>query len=114
MPATLAPSLTPPPVIDPGHLDRVTFHDLAFRNEVLTLFVREAQALAGRLAGATGDSDWRVAAHTLKGMARGIGAARLATAAEQAEGAGRSSDPGRLAPLIAEAVIEAQRFLSDG
>ena len=67
------------PVIDTAHLDRVTFRDAAFRVEILTLFIREARALEQRLTSAATDEDWRVAAHTLKGMSRGVGAAQLAS-----------------------------------
>jgi HPt (histidine-containing phosphotransfer) domain-containing protein len=81
--------LTPPartgPAIDPEHLRRVTFGDRAFRDEILALFLRDSKALLDRLAAAQTDSDWRLAAHSLKGMARGIGAFPLAEAAAQAE-----------------------------
>lgn len=115
--------MTPPaaedslsPIIDVDHLDRVTFRDRSFRDEVLTLFVREANALAERLAAATTEADWRLAAHTLKGMARGVGAIGLAAAAEQAEQpAPETARPdvlAHLSRLIAEAIGESQRLLA--
>lgn len=108
MSVTLKSGSTTAPVIDRDHLDRVTFRDLAFRNEVLTLFIREAKALLLRLGTASDEAQWRIAAHSMKGMARGVGAVRLAEAAEQAEVAGRGSSLDRLTPLVAEAIAEAE------
>lgn len=103
------------PVIDTEHLDRVTFRDADFRNEVLTLFVRESKVIGERLAAATSDEDWRVAAHTLKGMSRGVGAARLAAVAEEAEQLAATARQAALSPLarhIDEAIGESQRMIS--
>lgn len=73
------------PAIDTQHLSRVTFGDTAFRAEILGLFLHESKALLVRLSSAKDDQEWRIAAHTLKGMARGIGAFSLADAAAEAE-----------------------------
>ena len=81
MQSALSTDLQNRPAIDPEHLARVTFGDRAFRDEILGLFLRESKALLDRLAAAKDDQDWRVAAHTLKGMSRGIGAFPLADAA---------------------------------
>lgn len=102
-------------IIDTEHLDRVTFRDAAFRTEILSLFVREAKVLEQRLASAAADEDWRVAAHTLKGMSRGIGAARLAAMSEQAErltSHARKDALGSLSRHIAEAIGESERILA--
>lgn len=103
-------------VIDAEHLDRITFRDLAFRNEVLTLFVREARVLEQRLASAATAEDWRVAAHTLKGMSRGVGATRLAAISEQCEQlpstASRKDALSQLSHHIAEAIGETERIVS--
>jgi HPt (histidine-containing phosphotransfer) domain-containing protein len=75
-----------PTVIDETHLERMTLGDRRLEREVLELFVRQTTIMLGRIAG----SDPAMAAasaHTLKGSARGIGAWRVARAAELVESA---------------------------
>jgi HPt (histidine-containing phosphotransfer) domain-containing protein len=75
------PALT---VIDEEHLGRMTLGDVSLEREVLEIFVRQIGIMLKRIDSA----EPRVAAaaaHTLKGSARGIGAWRLAQAAEQLE-----------------------------
>jgi HPt (histidine-containing phosphotransfer) domain-containing protein len=105
--------------IDLAHLDRATFSDRTFRDEVRTLFMREAKALLERLAAAPSDADWRLAAHTLKGMAWGIGATPLAEAAAAAEPLvngvcleRRGEALTRLWQRAAEATTEAERLIT--
>ena len=103
---------------DLAHLERATFGDRAFRNEVLTLFTSESKSLLERLATAQSDADWRVAAHSLKGMARGVGASPLAAAAAAAEPLTnglrlerRGEMLARLSRIAAEATAEAERLM---
>jgi len=103
---------------DLAHLERATFGDRAFRNEVLTLFTSESKTLLERLATAQSDADWRVAAHTLKGMAWGVGASPLAAAAAAAEPLTnghrlerRGEIIARLSRIAAEATAEAERLM---
>jgi HPt (histidine-containing phosphotransfer) domain-containing protein len=96
--------------IDESHLGRMTLGDRRLEREVLELFVRQTTIMLSRIA----DADpplAAAAAHTLKGSARGIGAWRVARAAElleQAAGgnpgeAAGADDPGyNLADAIAE------------
>jgi HPt (histidine-containing phosphotransfer) domain-containing protein len=70
--------------LDTDHLGRMTHGDRGLEREVLQLFDRQAEMLADRLRGATAQVA-ASCAHTLKGSARGIGAWRLAHAAEQVE-----------------------------
>jgi HPt (histidine-containing phosphotransfer) domain-containing protein len=72
------------PILDLDHLDRMTLGDRTLEGEVLRLFDRQAAMLTERLRGAE-TAVVASSAHTLKGSARGIGAWRLARAAEQAE-----------------------------
>ena len=72
------------PALDIEHLSRMTLGDRALEREVLMLFDHQAAMLAERLDGATMTLA-ASCAHTLKGSARGIGAWRLARAAEQVE-----------------------------
>jgi HPt (histidine-containing phosphotransfer) domain-containing protein len=75
-----------PTVIDETHLERMTLGDRLLEREVLELFVRQTTIMLGRIV----DADPAMAAasaHTLKGSARGIGAWRVARAAELVESA---------------------------
>jgi HPt (histidine-containing phosphotransfer) domain-containing protein len=82
--------------IDRQHLQRMTSGDRGLEQEVLCLFDRQAALLIERMR----DSNARAIgalAHTLKGSAVGIGAGRVASAAEAAErvAAGASGDGGQ-------------------
>jgi HPt (histidine-containing phosphotransfer) domain-containing protein len=75
-----------PTVIDDTHLERMTLGDRRLEREVLELFVRQTTILLGRIMGAEPGLA-AAAAHTLKGSARGVGAWRVARAAELVENA---------------------------
>jgi len=79
-----------PSVIDASHLERMTLGDRRLEREVLELFVRQTTILLTRIAGAEPPTA-AAAAHTLKGSARGIGAWRVARAAEMLEEAAGTS-----------------------
>lgn len=79
-------------IIDEAHLERMTLGDGRLEREVLQIFVRQAAVLMGRIASAE-PAHVAAAAHTLTGSARGIGAWRVAQAAERLErGSGGGSD----------------------
>jgi HPt (histidine-containing phosphotransfer) domain-containing protein len=85
-----APSLAPDDrPIDLVHLARTTLGDRALEREVLQLFDRQSSILIGRMRTAQ-PAAVAALAHTLKGSARGIGAWRVARAAELLELAGAS------------------------
>ena len=73
-----------PMVIDDDHLERMTLGDRRLEREVLELFVRQTAIMLDRIVGAD-PALAAAAAHTLKGSARGIGAWRVARAAELLE-----------------------------
>ncbi len=75
-----------PTVIDETHLERMTLGDRRLEREVLELFVRQTTIMLGRIVGAE-PALAAAAAHTLKGSARGVGAWRVARAAELVESA---------------------------
>ena len=76
--------------IDLVHLARMTSGDRSLEREVLQLFDRQADMLVLRMqAGARAGIS--AAAHTLKGSAKGIGAWRVARAAEAVELAAASA-----------------------
>jgi len=70
--------------IDLVHLSRMTLGDRGLEREVLALFDRQATVMVSRMRSASRGSVTTVA-HTLKGSARGVGAWRVAAAAEAVE-----------------------------
>ncbi len=72
-------------VVDLVHLAHFTMNDDALAAEVLELFVANAPKYLSQMRDAHSADDWRLAAHTLKGSARAIGAWKVACAAEAAE-----------------------------
>jgi HPt (histidine-containing phosphotransfer) domain-containing protein len=70
--------------IDEDHLGRMTLGDRRLEREVLEIFVRQTVIMLERIAGAE-PALAAAAAHTLTGSARGIGAWRVARAAEHLE-----------------------------
>jgi Hpt domain len=80
-----APPLVPcVPALDRAHLANMTGGDRALEREVLQLFAMQAGMLLGRMHNAT-SAEIGAFAHTLCGSARGIGAWRVAEAAEALE-----------------------------
>lgn len=71
--------------IDLDHLDRYVFGDAALRAEILGIFREQAAAVSARMDLSMDAEAWHLAAHTLKGAARGVGAWALGEAAERAE-----------------------------
>jgi HPt (histidine-containing phosphotransfer) domain-containing protein len=82
--AACSPSETTPTVIDDDHLRQMTLGDPGLEREVLEIFMRQAALMLRRIAGAK-PALAAAAAHTLKGSARGIGAWRVAQAADRLE-----------------------------
>ena len=74
--------------IDHVHLARYTMGNKALELEVLQLFAGQAPETLASLKAAATAKEWHVAAHTLKGSARAVGAFALAAAAEEAERTG--------------------------
>ncbi|MEP0708580.1 Hpt domain-containing protein [Parvibaculum sp.] len=72
--------------IDLVHLSRYTLGNRSLENELLGLFRSQADVYLARLDEAADDKEWKNAAHSLKGSARGLGAWALADLAEEAEG----------------------------
>jgi HPt (histidine-containing phosphotransfer) domain-containing protein len=102
--------------VDLVHLARYTMGDRDLEREVLTLFARQSDIYVARLRDARSAKAWVEAAHTLKGSARGIGAWRVADAAERAER--RAAEAGsagcrKVADTVSERVAEANRFIED-
>ncbi|MEA2978313.1 MAG: hypothetical protein QOF09_136 [Alphaproteobacteria bacterium] len=99
--------------IDTQHLSRMTLGEHSLQREVLALFSRQADVLLPRIrrgpAAAVAAS-----AHTLKGSAVGIGAfkvARAAEAVERAKDAAAAAAIETLAAVLEEAKAEIARLL---
>ncbi len=93
--------------IDVGHLNRQTMGDRALEREVLELFRRQARILLFRFEALTSPVERAEVAHTLKGSARGVGANRVAFAAEELERAAKSGEPtGKALAELAESVAK--------
>jgi HPt (histidine-containing phosphotransfer) domain-containing protein len=100
--------------IDLVHLARMTLGDRSLEREVLQLFVRQASVLLGRMKAAEPNAIAGLA-HTLKGSARGLGAWRVACAAETVELAPDMA-PDALAAALADlraTVEEAETVITD-
>lgn len=79
--------------VDITHLGRYTLGNKALEREVLGLFAVEAPRRIAAFRQAATSKDWRMAAHTLKGSGRAIGAWRIASLAALAEQIDGSADP---------------------
>jgi HPt (histidine-containing phosphotransfer) domain-containing protein len=96
-------------VIDAAHLARMTLGDRKLEREVLELFDRQAEMLLARMRAAE-PAGVASLAHALVGSARGIGAWRVAAAAEALEAAIAATGQPALRELTA-AVGEARRAI---
>ena len=109
-----APSLAPDDrPIDLVHLARTTLGDRSLEREVLQLFDRQSTILIARMRAAA-PGGLAMLAHTLKGSARGIGAWRVARAAEALELAGaREGEVDVALDRLALASEEARTVIAD-
>lgn len=73
--------------IDRAHLMRYSLGSLALEREVLGLFMAQLPLSIEQLRFATTDREWQIAAHTIKGSARAVGARHVARVAAEAESA---------------------------
>lgn len=71
--------------VDLAHLRRYTMGDRGLELEILGLFADQLPITISALKNAPSEKEWGIAAHTLKGSARAVGAWSLATIAESAE-----------------------------
>lgn len=100
--------------LDLVHLSRYTLGNRNLETELLGLFRAQADLYVARLADAASDKEWRDAAHSLKGSARGLGAWMLADLAEEAEHL--ASDAALRAGMVArirEAIGVVNLFIDD-
>lgn len=98
-------------VIDFDHLSRQSFSDSILERDLLELFARQCGALLPAIAGANPLDERLIAAHTLKGSARAVGAWTLATHVERVEAllnAGSADGASHLMGELADVVRAAQ------
>jgi HPt (histidine-containing phosphotransfer) domain-containing protein len=96
-------------LLDRAHLDRQTFGDAELAREVLALFAGQCDRLMPGLADPDRTPEARAElAHTLKGSALGVGAARVAALAGALEAALRAGD-GATACALEPALVQAMR-----
>ena len=101
--------------IDLVYLARFTLGNRALEREVLELFAEQAPLYLGQMRTAADDKGWHMAAHTLKGSARAVGAWKVAEAAEVAESCksadavSRGAAMKRIEPLI----VETRSYIAD-
>lgn len=108
-----APSLSPDDrPIDLVHLARMTMGDRSLEREVLQLFDRQSSLLIARMRTAA-PASIATLAHTLNGSARGIGAWRVARAAEALELADPGSEAGAALDRLSAASDEARLLIAD-
>ena len=107
------PVAPPDHPIDLAHLSRMTLGEHSLECEVLALFARQAELLLPRIHQGQ-PAVVAASAHTLKGSARGIGAWRVAQAAEAVELAGPAEFAAAVDALgtaIAETSVAIARLL---
>lgn len=98
--------------IDLVHLARMTLGDRSLEREVLQLFARQSVQLLERMRTAPPDTV-AMLAHTLKGSARGIGACRVAAAADAVELASAAPELAAALASLAEAVEDARSVVGE-
>ncbi|MBI2718320.1 MAG: Hpt domain-containing protein [Rhizobiales bacterium] len=104
------PEPVAPAVLDRDHLAHYTLDNPDLEREIIGLFLGQLPATIAMLKDAASASDWKLAAHTLKGSAVAVGAAEineLAIALERRIFNPGDAETGRLIALVEAAE---QRF----
>lgn len=110
--AALGPCEAP---IDREHLERYTLGSPELEREILGLFVAQLPLSIEQLRFAVTDREWQVAAHTIKGSARAVGAhdvARFALEAEQLGAVDDASERARILGQLEEATEAVQAYVA--
>lgn len=114
--SNLEPAVLEGEVLDLAHLRNYTLGDDALQREILDLFreqIKNSLHLLQEAADSGDKSAWEMAAHTLKGSARAVGAFRLGSAAAAGEKHADSSD-GRLMALGTIAMVAQETYSAVG
>ena len=97
--------------IDLVHLSRYTLGNRSLENELLGLFRSQADVYLARLDDAADDKEWKNAAHSLKGSARGLGAWALDDLAEEAEQLAAGDDRSDVKARMRSAIASVNAFI---
>ncbi len=89
-------------ILNLTHLSRYTINDKALELELLGMFREQLQFQTQMLAAAENAEDWNIAAHSLKGAARSIGAERISRSACALEKAGHDCPDACKREMLAE------------
>ncbi|HEX7775530.1 MAG TPA: Hpt domain-containing protein [Parvibaculum sp.] len=100
-----------PRPLDLVHLSKYTLGDRGLEAELLGLFRAQADVYVSRLETAATDKEWRDAAHSLKGSARGLGAWTLGDVAEEAEQLSDATGRPTMIGRIRETITVVNRFI---
>jgi HPt (histidine-containing phosphotransfer) domain-containing protein len=84
-PASFCDKASGPIALNLAFFQRQTSGDRAFQREIIGLFLQELPSRLANIGSAQTDPDWKMALHTLRGAALGIGADALAEALSSAE-----------------------------
>lgn len=95
--------------VDLAHLRRYTLGDKALEAEVLELFLAQLPQTIAALRSAANEREWKIAAHTLKGSSRAVGAWRIATLAQEAEALAAITEP----KVWSEAILRLEAAASE-
>ena len=100
--------------VDLVHLSKQSLGDRTLETEILRLFLSQSVLYLDRMSNASTKSERRLAAHTIIGSAKGIGAWRVAeSATPHAEGCNGKAELGELQNAITEANAYIQMLLND-
>lgn len=102
--------------IDRAHLERYTLGSPELEREILGLFVAQLPLSIEQLRFAVTDREWQVAAHTIKGSARAVGAtevARLALDAEQLPAVEDDAERARILGQLEDASEAVQAYVAE-
>jgi HPt (histidine-containing phosphotransfer) domain-containing protein len=112
VPESVPESAAGPEVLDLDHLARYTLGNRELERELLRLFRAQIRAQVTGVAQARDAQAWRFATHTLKGVARSIGAWAIADTADKLEQLGHDGDRGdygRLMVALAAQIAACER-----
>jgi HPt (histidine-containing phosphotransfer) domain-containing protein len=102
--------------IDRAHLGRYTLGSPELEREILGLFLAQLPLSIEQLRFAVTDREWQIAAHTIKGSARAVGAwyvGRLAAEAEKIPGDGDEEQRTSMLSRLEEAYEAVQGYVEE-
>lgn len=102
--------------IDRDHLARYTLGSPTLEREILGLFLAQLPLSIEQLRFAGTDREWQIAAHTIKGSARAVGAwkiAGIALEAEQGSGLADDEERERILSALESATETVENYVED-